>query len=103
MSQFFYTYTVTHNTTGEKTTFTGSFELNEVLQSFQVNENEFAIVLKDGHEESRVVGKNKQNGFDRIREWKRTEIFMDGENYARFANVYGHAVTTITKTELQEA
>ena len=99
MNQFFYTFTATKNDgSGEKTTFTGSFDLTQVLHTFQVNENSFAVVLNNGHEESTPVGTDKHGTIQKKREWVETTVYLNSEDYAKYCKLYNHELTTVLET-----
>lgn len=95
-NQFFYTYTVTHNGTGEQETFTGSFDTTMVFRTEQVDKDSFRVIFKDGHEESKIVGRDKKDTLQKDRRWTETELFLTTEDYARYAKLHNYTIQTET-------
>ena len=91
---FFYTREVTTSaiTGSEPKIYTDSFNLNKVIRSVQMNDDEVLILLDDLHERSETVpdvdpktGKNR--GTKRERNTFQTEIRLSGADVTRFNNL----------------
>jgi len=85
MSLFFYT-----RKTEDDKVFTDSFNLNKVIRSIQMTDNELLIVLDDLHERSEQVPDVKNNkvvGSKRERNTYQTEIRLYDEDITRFNNL----------------
>lgn len=85
MNQFFYS-----RRQGDKV-FLDSFNINSVVRSYQVDDNQVYVMLNDGHEESREVpdysNSGKEKGVKRERQWILSQILIEGEDIARFRKV----------------
>jgi hypothetical protein len=78
-NQFFYTRIE------EGKAFIDSFNINNVLRTIQVSDNEIAVILNDGHEESRIVNiDKKKNTPIRERGYYFSQIMLKGEDVERF-------------------
>jgi hypothetical protein len=78
-NQFFYT-----RVENDKT-FIDSFNINRVLRTIQVADNEIAVILDDGHEESRIVNiDRKKNVPIKERGYYFSQIMLKGEDVERF-------------------
>lgn len=88
---FFYTRKVGGGTgNGPEKNYTDSFNLNKVIRSIQMDDNELLILLDDIHERSEEVPdvKNgKMVGKKRERNTYQTEIRLYGEDITRFNNL----------------
>jgi hypothetical protein len=85
MSLFFYT-----RKTEDDKVFTDSFNLNKVIRSIQMADNELLIVLDDLHERSEQVPDVKNGkvvGQKRERNTYQTEIRLYDEDITRFNNL----------------
>jgi hypothetical protein len=84
MSLFFYTRKQ------DEKVYTDSFNLNKVIRSIQMADNELLIVLDDLHERSEQVPDVKNNkvvGSKRERNTYQTEIRLYDEDITRFNNL----------------
>ena len=84
MSLFFYTRKQ------DEKVYTDSFNLNKVIRSIQMADNELLIVLDDLHERSEQVPDVKNNkvvGSKRERNTYQTEIRLYDEYITRFNNL----------------
>ena len=85
MSLFFYT-----RKTEDDKVFTDSFNLNKVIRSIQMADNELLIILDDLHERSEQVPDVKNGkvvGQKRERNTYQTEIRLYDEDITRFNNL----------------
>ena len=85
-NQFFYT-----RKDGDKE-YTDSFNINKVIRTVQLEENDLLVLLDDIHE--RVVETpninvktNKMTGITRKRDVYQSEIHLEGEDIERFNNL----------------
>ena len=84
MNLFFYTRKV------DDKIYTDSINLNKVVRSFQMNDEELLIVLDDLHERSEEVPDVKNGkvvGSKRERHTYQTEVRLYGEDITRFNNL----------------
>lgn len=78
-NQFYYT-----REENEKT-FIDSFNINLVLRTVEISESEIAVILTDGHEESRTVGIDKKKNLPiRERGYYFSQIILKGKDVERF-------------------
>jgi hypothetical protein len=85
MSLFFYT-----RKTEDDKVFTDSFNLNKVIRSIQMADNELLIILDDLHERSEQVPDVKNGkvvGQKRERNTYQTEVRLYDEDITRFNNL----------------
>lgn len=88
---FFYTRKVSGGTgNGPEKSYTDSFNLNKVIRSIQMDDNELLILLDDMHERSEEVPDVKNGkvvGTKRERHTYQTEVRLYDEDITRFNNL----------------
>ena len=87
MSLFFYT-----RKTEDEKVYTDSFNLNKVIRSVQIDDDNLLVLLDDAHERSEMVPDvdpktGKTRGTKRERNTYSTEISLTGEDITRFNNL----------------
>lgn len=91
MSLFFYTRKVGGGTGGgPEKNYTDSFNLNKVIRSIQMDDNELLILLDDMHERSEEVPDVKNGkiiGKKRERNTYQTEVRLYDEDITKFNNL----------------
>ena len=80
-----------------------SFDIEEVLRTVENEDGSLLVALKDGHEESRPVGREpskngKEGALIKARIWVQSQIELEGVDVARFRNVakvfeYGESIS----------
>ena len=69
-----------------------SFDVDEVLRTVENEDGSLLVALKDGHEESRPVGREpskngKEGALIKARIWVQSQIELEGVDVARFREV----------------
>jgi len=69
-----------------------SFDVDEVLRTVENEDGTITVALKDGHEESRPVGRepskgNKEGALIKARVWVQSQIQLEGVDIVRFREI----------------
>jgi len=96
-NQFFYTRTeyittpteIEGESLTEEKTFTDSFNVDKIIRSVMLNENDLVVLLNDIHERTREIPNiniktNKVNGIKKVTEVFQSEIHLHGKDIERF-------------------
>lgn len=89
--QFFYTRTVTNkNKEGKEETkvYTDSINLGKVTRSVELEDGQLVVLLDDIHQriesEPIISNKNRLTGHKNVTKTYQTEVYLQGEDVARF-------------------
>lgn len=81
--------------------FIDSFAVDSVLRTVQNRDGSLLVALKDGHEESRPVGREpakngREGALIKARIWVQSQITLEGEDVVRFRNLTRIPETTFS-------